>query len=129
MDTGPLVIKEALALKLPLLTTDIMATGEFVDSRCAFVSQSSNPDDLARTLLKLLITLNHIVLNDDDLHALRETLGPQIDQLQALLKHPKPSDVVDAKVEYGYQKVMTQFSSTQQGLALSKIFQQARPSA
>jgi colanic acid/amylovoran biosynthesis glycosyltransferase len=129
MDTGPLVIKEALALKLPLLTTDIMATGEIVDSRCAFVSQSSNPEDLARTLLKLLITLNHIVLNEEDLNALRKTLGPQIDQLHVLLKHPKPSDIVDAKVEYGYQKVMTQFSSTQQGLALSKVFQQARPSA
>lgn len=124
MDTGPLVIKEALALKLPLLTTDIMATGEFVDARCAFISQSSNPEDLARTLLKLLISLNHVVLDDIDLQALKNQLGPRVEELKALLHHPKPSDIVDQKIEVGYHKVMTQFSSKQQGLALSRIFQQ-----
>lgn len=124
MDTGPLVIKEALALKLPLLTTDIMATGEFVDSNCAFVSQSSNPEDLARTLLKLLISLNYIVLNDQDLKGLKNKLGLRVEALNELLKLSKPSDIINKKVEYGYQKVMTQFSSRQQGLALSKIFQQ-----
>jgi glycosyltransferase involved in cell wall biosynthesis len=124
MDTGPLVIKEALALKLPLLTTDIMATGEFVDASCAFISQSSNPEDLARTLLKLLISLNHIVLTETDLKALEKTLGPRVEELYTLLHHPKPSDIIDEKIEVGYRKVMTQFSSKQQGLALSEIFQQ-----
>jgi len=124
MDTGPLVIKEALALKLPLLTTDIMATGEFADTSCAFISQSSNPEDLARTLLKLLISLNHIVLTETDLKALEKTLGPRVEELYALLQHPHPSDIIDEKVEVGYHKVMTQFSSKEQGLALSKMFQQ-----
>ena len=126
MDTGPLVIKEALALKLPLLTTDIMATGEFVDASCAFISQSSNPEDLARTLLKLLISLNHIVLTGTDLKTLEKTLGPQVEELHALLQHPQPSDIIDKKVEVGYHKVVTQFSSKQQGLALSEMFQQCR---
>jgi len=124
MDTGPLVIKEALALKLPLLTTDIMATGEFVDAGCAFISQSSNPEDLARTLLKLLISLNYVVLDDKDLQVLKKQLGPRIEELTELLQHPKPSDIIDQKIEVGYHKVMTQFSSKQQGLALSRIFQQ-----
>ena len=129
MDTGPLVIKEALALKLPLLTTDIMATGEFVDSSCAFVSQSSDPEDLARTLLKLLLTLNHIVLNEKDLKILEKQLGPKVIELRQLseqLRETTPSDIIGEKVELGYNKVMTQFSSKQQGLALSKIFQQCR---
>ena len=126
MDTGPLVIKEALALKLPLLTTDIMATGEFADASCAFISKSSDPEDLARTLLKLLISLNHIVLTETDLKALEKTLGPRVEELYELLQHPNPKTILNEKIEVGYHKVMTQFSSKQQGLALSEMFQQCR---
>lgn len=125
MDTGPLVIKEALALRLPLLTTDIMATGEFVDSSCAFVSKSSDPEDLARTLLKLLIGLNHVRPGDIemDFEALKKKLGPRIEELRPLLLQTESSDIVTKKVEFGFQKVMMQFSSKQQGLSLSVLFQ------
>lgn len=124
MDTGPLVIKEALALKLPLLTTDIMATGEFVDASCVFVSKSSDPEDLARTLLKLLVALNHIVPIDVDLDALTVSLGPKVAELKELMDHKNPSDIITAKVESGYSKVVTQFSSHKQGLTLSTLFQE-----
>jgi glycosyltransferase involved in cell wall biosynthesis len=127
MDTGPLVIKEALALRLPLLTTDIMATGEFVDSSCAFVSKSSDPEDLARTLLKLLIALNYVRPGDMDMdvdfEALKMKLGPRIEEIRSLLLQTEPSDIIAKKVECGFQKVMTQFSSKQQGSSLSILFQ------
>lgn len=124
MDTGPLVIKEALALKLPLLTTDIMATGEFVDSECAFISKSSDPDDLARTLLKLLVALTYIELDQEGLNRIQSVLGPQVFEINSLIQHPNPYEVVQHKVECGYRKVTSQFSSEQQALTLSKIFQQ-----
>jgi len=123
MDTGPLVIKEALALKLPLLTTDIMATGEFVNSDCAFISNSSDPEDLARTLLKLLVALDFIELDTMSLAQLEAVLGPRIHELQELLKHPKPSEIIESKLEQGYRKVMSEFSAKQQGIRLSTIFQ------
>jgi len=123
MDTGPLVIKEALALKLPLLTTDIMATGEFVDSDCAFISNSSDPEDLARTLLKLLVALDYISLDAMLLAQLQTVLGPKIYDLQDLLKHPRPSEIIESKLEQGYNKVMSEFSAKQQGARLSMIFQ------
>lgn len=124
MDTGPLVIKEALALKLPLLTTDIMATGEIVDSNCAFISKSSDPDDLARTLLKLLVALTYIELDQVGLNSMQGTLGPKVFEINTLVKHPNPYQIIEDKIERGYQKVISQFSSKQQALVLSKIFQQ-----
>jgi hypothetical protein len=63
-------------------------------------------------------------LDDKDLLALKTQLGPRIEELTELLQHPKPRDIIDEKIELGYHKVMTQFSSKQQGLALSRIFQQ-----
>lgn len=123
MDTGPLVIKEAMALKLPLLTTDIMATGEFVDSTCAFVSKSSDPEDLARTLLKLLIALKHLQPSDFDLADLQDKLGFSKEELRVLLLTADLNGIVENKVECGYQKVVAQFSSIQQGQSLSKLFQ------
>jgi glycosyltransferase involved in cell wall biosynthesis len=123
MDTGPLVIKEALALKLPLLTTDIMATGEFVDSSCAFISNSSDPEDLARTLLKLLMSLNFISVNSDTVQSLQKILGPRVNELEHIIQHSNPIEIIEEKVEQGYSKVLNQLSSKKQGLALSKIFQ------
>ena len=122
MDTGPLVIKEALGLKLPLLTTDIMATGEFVDSNCAFISKSSDPEDLARTLLKLLVALNYIVLDVETLKQLAVTLGPKTLDISHFIQHPQPYEIIEDKVEQGYQKVTSRFSSRQQALVLSEIF-------
>lgn len=123
MDTGPLVIKEALALKLPLLTTDIMATGEFVDDTCAFICNSSDPEDLARTLLKLLISLNHISIDKEMMLDLKKTLGPKVKELEKYIEHPNPSEFLEQRVDAGYQHVINRLSSRTQGVELSKIFQ------
>ena len=123
MDTGPLVIKESLGLKIPLLTTDIMATGEFVDEHCAFICKSSDPEDLARTLLKLLVALNYIVLDLNDLKKLAIDLGPKTLEISRIIQDPEPYKIIEDKIEQGYQRVSSQFSSRQQGLVLSKIFQ------
>jgi glycosyltransferase involved in cell wall biosynthesis len=124
MDTGPLVLKEAMALKLPLLTTDIMAAGEFIDADCAFISKSSDPDDLARTLLTLLLALDFISLTETDIHNLIPTLGRQVLEINSLANRYQGESLLAEKVERAYQKVIEQFSSRQQGLALSQIFQQ-----
>ena len=124
MDTGPLVIKEAMALKIPLLTTDIMATGEFVDADCAFISNSSDPEDLARTLLKLLVSLKFVSLDSRLLAALQPQLGPKVSELTEVLDNPKMDELIENKIEIGYHKVMNEFSAQRQGLTLSKIFQQ-----
>lgn len=124
MDTGPLVIKEAMALKIPLLTTDIMATGEFVDADCAFISNSSDPEDLARTLLKLLVSLKFVSLDTRLLTALQSQLGPKVSELTEVLDNPKMDELIENKIEIGYHKVMNEFSAQRQGLTLSKIFQQ-----
>jgi glycosyltransferase involved in cell wall biosynthesis len=123
MDTGPLVIKEALALKLPLLTTDIMATGEFVDSNSAFISNSSDPEDLARTLLKLLVALDFVALEKNNLDELQQVLGPKVYELSEVINHPKPKKIIEDKINQGYRKVVAEYSSRKQGLMLSKIFQ------
>lgn len=123
MDTGPLVIKEALALKLPLLTTDIMATGEFVDSNSAFISNSSDPEDLARTLLKLLVALDFVALEKNNLDELQRVLGPKVYELSEVINHPKPKKIIEDKINQGYRKVVAEYSSRKQGLMLSKIFQ------
>lgn len=47
MDTGPLVLKEAMALKVPIITTDIMTQSEFLDDNCASIVPSANPEALA----------------------------------------------------------------------------------
>lgn len=124
MDAAPLVIKEALALKLPLLTTDIMVTGEFVDAESAFICNSSDPDDLARTLLKLLMCLNHITLNHEMLSNLEKVLGPKVKELEVLINHPNLSKIVESKVDQGHKNIVDSLSARKQGLALSKIFQE-----
>ena len=125
MDTGPLVIKETLALKLPLLTTDSMATGEFVDSDSAFISNSSDPEDLARTLLKLLMALGFVAVDSINLAELEKVLGPRVHELTEVINHPKPKKIVEDKIDQGYRKVVDEYSSKKQGLMLSRIFQSA----
>ena len=58
MDTGPLVLKEAMACKVPVVTTDLMASGEILDPHCAWVARHNDADDLARVLNQLVEDLS-----------------------------------------------------------------------
>ncbi|WP_419810868.1 glycosyltransferase [Bacterioplanoides sp.] len=54
MDTGPLVLKEAMASKIPIVTTDLMATGEILDEYSGWIAKHNDPHSLACTLQQLL---------------------------------------------------------------------------
>jgi hypothetical protein len=67
--------------------------------------------------------LHYVEPSDIDLEELTLQLGPRVEDLRTLLLQVSTSDIIDKKVECGYQKVITKFSSKQQGLSLSKLFQ------
>lgn len=58
MDTGPLTLKEAMACRVPVLTTDIMATGEILDTFSAWICRHNDAEDLSLSLLDLVEHLN-----------------------------------------------------------------------
>jgi glycosyltransferase involved in cell wall biosynthesis len=45
-DTGPVVLKEAMAMGLPIITTNIMGCREIVNSRCGYIVESKNAEKL-----------------------------------------------------------------------------------
>ena len=97
MDTGPLVIKEAMAMKVPIVTTDIMVNGELIDDQCATITPSSNPKRLAGALLNVCGRGGKKSLGSDrSIHLL-------------------------AKAERAYKRVHKHFSSEAQALSLARL--------
>ncbi|WP_028114841.1 glycosyltransferase family 4 protein [Ferrimonas kyonanensis] len=52
-DTGPLVVKEAMAMGLPVITSNIMGLKEIVSCRTGFQVAPDNPGALSRAIRKL----------------------------------------------------------------------------
>lgn len=52
-DTAPMVLKEAMAMALPIVTTDFVNIPELVGPRCAVICPVSSPDDLARAVMNV----------------------------------------------------------------------------
>jgi glycosyltransferase involved in cell wall biosynthesis len=49
-DTGPLVIKEAMALGLPVISTDFMGVKEIIDEHTGWKVEASNSIELAEAM-------------------------------------------------------------------------------
>ncbi|GAA4874973.1 glycosyltransferase [Ferrimonas pelagia] len=54
MDTGPLVLKEAMALRLPVITTELMRSLGIVDEETALLCPPSSPKALAQRMAMML---------------------------------------------------------------------------
>jgi colanic acid/amylovoran biosynthesis glycosyltransferase len=53
-DTGPLVLKEAMALDLLILTSDLIAKGEFIDESSSLVFRESDAEDIAEKIIQAM---------------------------------------------------------------------------
>ncbi|MEH6450598.1 MAG: glycosyltransferase family 4 protein [Oleispira sp.] len=53
-DTGPLVLKEAMVLDLLVLTSDLIAKGEFIDERSSLVFRESDSKDIAEKIIRAM---------------------------------------------------------------------------
>lgn len=53
-DTGPLVLKEAMAMGLPIITTDIMGCKEIVESNFGYTVKSKNSEELKKAILEFM---------------------------------------------------------------------------
>jgi len=93
MDTGPLVLKEAMALKVPLITTDIMAGGELLDGNSATIVRSADAQGLAAAIKE------HVNIPENQ---------------------SKSADI-GRKTERAYRIVMQRFSARQQALSLLSL--------
>lgn len=51
-DTGPVVVKEAMALGLPVISTDFMGVKEILDLRCGWKVKEANPEALADAIIE-----------------------------------------------------------------------------
>jgi glycosyltransferase involved in cell wall biosynthesis len=52
-DTGPLVVKEAMALGLPVITTAFMGCKEMLDDRCGFLVTPNRIDQLHHAIVRV----------------------------------------------------------------------------
>ncbi|MTI18902.1 colanic acid biosynthesis glycosyltransferase WcaL [Rhodobacteraceae bacterium RKSG542] len=53
-DTGPLVVKEAMAMELPVITTRFMGMKETVTPETGFMVEPGDPEGLARAIVELM---------------------------------------------------------------------------
>lgn len=53
-DTGPIVLKEAMSLEVLLVTSDLIATGEFIDDKACLVHREGDVKDLTQKIVTLL---------------------------------------------------------------------------
>jgi glycosyltransferase involved in cell wall biosynthesis len=49
-DTGPVVLKEAMAMSLPVITCDVMGCAEIVDDSVGYLVESRNTQALTRAI-------------------------------------------------------------------------------
>ena len=98
MDTGPLVLKEAMACQVPILTTDLMASGEILDTSSAWICRHNDVEDLAQTMLELA---EHLKAQSPSLRCASLRL----------------------RTQRAYQQVQTRFSAQRSAERLSRLFQ------
>lgn len=102
MDTGPLVLKEAMACKTPILTSDIMATGELLDTFSGWIARAGDAEDIAVVMTDLLEHLR----------------GDEYSMRRASLR---------LRCERAYQQVQSRFNADSQARQLEDYFHHAGP--
>lgn len=113
MDTGPLTLKEAMACRVPIVTTDIMADGEILDSTSAWVCRHNSSQDLANTLAQLIDQLT-AARSDRIAQSSADKRAAGLTQRQPALQH---------RIETAYRKVSHDFDALQLARRLGQWFE------
>lgn len=101
MDTGPLTLKEAMACRIPVLTTDIMASGEILDPLSCWVCRHNDAESLS------------VALSDLIEHLRAEPMS---------LRH----ESLVLRIDRAYNKICTDFDAFHLAATLSQAFQEMR---